>query len=240
MLSTEALVIKSTKYGDTSLILNVFTATKGLLPIMIKGVRKNLKTGAQILNPGSYIHCLIDYNAHRNFQYFKEFKPAQVFWNIQGDIIKNCVLIFCIEVLGEILIRDDDQPELFEFVLQFMQALDQAKSNSFQNFPFYFLSQIAQFLGYQFDQGYHWKTPYFNVVSGSFDSVPSAIHPIINQEESQLLSALVHADLNEISTISLNGKMRQYLQDIIILYLQIHTPYFKQIHSLAVLRAILN
>lgn len=240
MISTEGIIIKSTKYGDTSLILNIFTATRGLMPIMIKGVRSNLKSGAQLLNPGSYLSCLIDYNAHRNFQYFKEFKPAKVFWNTQGNIIKNCVLIFCIEVLGEILVEGDEQPELFDFIIEFFDRLNAASDNEFKNYPFYFLSEIAKFLGYQFDQGISSQTPYFNIYSGTYESSPSAIHPIMDQQESELLFRLVHSTLKEISTINLNGKMRQYLQDIILLYLQTHTPYFKTIHSLAVLRAILN
>ncbi len=240
MLSTEGLVLKSLKYGDTSLIIHVFTHKYGIVPIMVKGVRKNLKGSANILNPGSYLNCLINYNAQRNFQYFKEYNSAAVFWNTQADITKHCVFIFCIEILGEILVEGDEQPELFDFAIAFFHALDQSKSGTFNNYPFYFLGQIAEFLGYTFDNNYSHQNCFFNIFTGAFESSPSTLQPVVGAEQSQLLHELMQSDLANISNIKVKGVDRQALQDIIIQYLQIHTPYFKKIHSLEVLRAILN
>jgi len=240
MLSTEGVVLKSLKYGDTSLIIHVFTHKYGVLPIMVKGVRKNLKGSANILNPGSYLSCLINYNAQRNFQYFKEYKSAAVFWNIHADITKHCVFIFCIEILGEILVQGDEQPELFDFAISFFSALDEAEIGTFNNYPFYFLGQIAEFLGYTFDSNYSYQNCFFNIFTGTFESSPSVMQPVIGADHSRLLHELMQSDLTTISSIKIKGVDRQALQDIIIQYLQIHTPYFKKIHSLEVLRAILN
>lgn len=239
--STEALVIKSVKFSETSLILHLFTHKFGLVPIMLKGVRKSKKGQANIVNPGSYLQCTIDYQNQRNFQYLKDYKPAKVFWNIIGQIPKNCILIFCIEILQEILVEGDEQSDLFDFSINFFKYLDQIEDDKIANLPFYFLGKICFFLGYQIPLDYHpVDRPYFNIHQASFESSPSVMAPILQEEESHLLFQLLNANLEDIHQIKIKGITRQILQDTLIDYLRIHTPYFRKIKSLEVLRAILS
>ena len=59
ILSTQAIVLKTIKYGDSSLICRLFTKDQGKITIMAKGAWRPKNTSGAILEPMN--HILLDY-----------------------------------------------------------------------------------------------------------------------------------------------------------------------------------
>lgn len=240
-INSELLILKAIKYGETSLIVHAFSELFGKIAIMVKGVRKEKRGTASIYHPGNYLLCQLNYNQQRNFQYIKEAKLQNYFWDIPTNIPKNCILIFCIEILHVILQDGDIQEDLYFFMQDFLKNLDKEDNNKIANYPFYFLIYIAQFLGYKIDSfSYNPLHPYFNIHTASFEKYPSSLAPVIDIENSALIAKIADSNLEELKNLKITSEERRYLQDIILDYLHIHVPYFRKIHSLEVLRAVLS
>src|SRR5690625_850589 len=136
-INSELLILKSIKYRETSLIVHAFSEVFRKIDIMVKGVRKEKKGTASIYHPGNYLLCQLNYNQQRNFQYIKEAKLQNYFWEIPTNIPKNCILIFSIEVLYVILQAADVQEDLYLSLQDFFTNLAREAKNKMANYHFY-------------------------------------------------------------------------------------------------------
>ena len=59
ILSAQAIVLKTIKYGDSSLICRLFTKDQGKIAVMAKGAWRPKNTAGAILEPMN--HILLDY-----------------------------------------------------------------------------------------------------------------------------------------------------------------------------------
>ncbi|HRB69903.1 MAG TPA: DNA repair protein RecO, partial [Chitinophagales bacterium] len=71
---TEGIVLKTTKYSESSLIVKIFTKKHGLLSFMVQGVRssKNKQKG-NILQPLNCLNLEIYLKEQRNLNKLKEY-----------------------------------------------------------------------------------------------------------------------------------------------------------------------
>ena len=70
--STRAIVLNTHKYGDTSLICNLFSKDYGKLNIISKGACTLKNPNSAILQPMNYIEICYYYKSKRNIQFLKE------------------------------------------------------------------------------------------------------------------------------------------------------------------------
>ena len=62
LLSTEAIVLKSISYGDSSIISSILTKNYGKISIIAKGVKKNKSTSRVLLEPLTIVNITIATN----------------------------------------------------------------------------------------------------------------------------------------------------------------------------------
>ena len=70
--NSEALILNTRFYGDTSLICNLFTRKYGRLSIISKGARTLKNPNRAILQPAQFIDLHYYYKPGRNIQILKE------------------------------------------------------------------------------------------------------------------------------------------------------------------------
>ena len=56
IISTNAIVLKTIRYGDSSIISRLFTENHGKVSIIAKGAWRPKKTSGMILEPMKHIH----------------------------------------------------------------------------------------------------------------------------------------------------------------------------------------
>ena len=79
--NSEALILSSRPYSDTSLICNLFTKTSGRLSIISKGARTFKNPNRAILQPLQFIDLHYYYRPKRNIQLLKEASINTHFFN---------------------------------------------------------------------------------------------------------------------------------------------------------------
>ena len=89
---TKAIILKTTKYGETSLVVTAFTELFGVQTYMVNGVRSSKQANAKstYFQPGSMLEMVAYHNEQKTMQRIKEFKFAYLYTQIFSSVIKNC------------------------------------------------------------------------------------------------------------------------------------------------------
>lgn len=241
MHTTKGIVLKTVKYGETSLICTVFTELLGMQSYIVKGVRSAKAKGrkANILFAGSVLDLIVYEQANKNLQNIKEYQPHLIYQSIQEDVVKNGVVLFAMEVIKQLLATHDPQPELFEFLLEFLIQLDKDATTSIANYPLYFIIQSAKFAGYYLSGEYNDAHPFADIHEGRFSAHSSAYPPFITGSNAHLMSELNQASsLDAIQQIKMTAEERRNMMQYFLTFLQLHVPHFKELRTITVLTAI--
>lgn len=241
--NTKGIVLRAIKYGDTSLVVTMFTQQYGVQAYMVQGVRsqKSQRNRAGAFQPGTLLDLVVYNQPLKNMQRIREFQPAYIYSALQENVIRNAVLLFSAEILLRLLPEQAPLPALFDFAWEYLVALDKMPLAAVGNFPLYFIMQCSRELGFDLKGDYSADTPHLNLQEGGFTHHPPAAAPFMNDEDARALSALQQAGTyTALAGVELNGDMRLRLIDWYIGFLQLHTQHLSSIRSLSVLRAILH
>ena len=239
---TKGIILRTIKYGETSLICSVFTELLGLQSYMIKGVRtaKSRTNKANLLFPSSMLDMVVYHQPQKNLQLVKESQAAYLYHTLQENVVKNGVAVFAMEIVTQLLADHDPAPELFYFTEAFLKKLDAWKTQDIANFPLYFIIQAGKLAGYHLSGSYSAATPHADLHEGRYTGSVSRFPPFIEGREAEIISELNYAaDAEAISQVRMNNEERRQILHYFITFLQLHVAHFRDLKSLPVLTAIL-
>ncbi len=226
---TNGIVLRSIKYGDSSLITTIFTALLGTQTYMVQGVRssKAKQNRAGFFQPGMLLELVTYQQPQKNMQRIREFQAAYIYTGLQEDVVKNSISIFSVELLLRLLPEQAPLPALFDMAYEYFIALDKMSLHQVANFPLFFIIQCSKILGYDLKEA-------------ESDAHAASAMPI-NNDDAAVLNLLLAADnYADLEKITMNADTRLRLIDWYVAYLQKHTQHMGNLKSLSVLRAILH
>ncbi len=240
---TRGIVLRSVKFGESSLITTIFTEKEGVQSFLLKGIRKprsgQSRTG--LLQPGCLLDLVVFHNPAKNLQHIREFQSAWHGQSLQEDIVKNSISLFSIELLLRILPEAAPHPGLFQFAFDYFTRLDGTSIVACANFPLFFLVNCGRLLGYELNGAFSEATPYPNPETGCFTALPAVVPVQLTRDDVIALSGIISAlNINELSRTELSSSGRLRLIDWYLSFLQYHTQHMGAIRSLPVLQAVLH
>jgi len=241
--NTKGIVLRSVKYGDSSLVCTIFTGLYGVQTYMVQGVRSTRSNNnkAGLLQPSTLLDMVVYHKPNTNIQRIKEFQFAHLYTNLQQNIVKNSIALFSVELLLRLLPEQAPLPELFDLAFDYFIQLDAKQNDAVANFPLYFIIQCSRLLGYDIKGDYSKATPHLHLQEGSFTENSPVIPPYVNDEDAQVLSGLLQIQaLSGLGSINMNAAMRYRLLDWYVAFLQRHSQHMGQIRSLHILQTILH
>jgi DNA repair protein RecO (recombination protein O) len=240
---TKGIVLRAVKYGETSLILNIFSEIAGHQSYMIKGVRnaQSKTKRAGLLQAASLLELVVEHKPNRQLQHIREFQPSHIYQSLQEEVIKNSIAIYSVELLSKLLPHEVVMEDLFHFAYNYFLELDLAGTNEVGNYPLFFTIQCGKYFGYNILGHYTTNTPYLDAKEGVFSAQPPNSKTALNDEEIKIMATIINeAELQNLHLISLNSSTRNKLLDWYIEFLQHHTQHLSNIRSLEILRTILH
>ncbi len=238
--SSKGIVLRTIKYGETSVIVSILTELFGIQSYMVNGVRTSGKTSRlHFFQPSSILEMEVYHNELKNLQRIKDVRWNVLYKNILSDVTKNSVALFMVELLQKNLKQPETNQDLFRFCEDAFFQLDISDAAITANFPIYFSLQLAPFLGFRVQNNYSEKRNIFNVEDGNF----SEKNPITSAKESaeisyyisELLKAIHPQDLSE---IKMNGKTRSAILKIMESFYAWHLPEFGSMKTIQILSEI--
>lgn len=241
---TKGLVLRAVKYGDTSLVVTVFTESFGLQSYIVSGVRKSTKKGsgqANLFQPGALLDLVVYQQSTRSLNRIKEFQWGSWYKELFTSVPKHSVCLFMIEVLHRCLKQPEPNPDLFQFVEDCLISLDASPESVSANMPLFFAVHLSYFFGFRLMEERVGVDCWLDLREGRFVLEPP-IHTdqLPPAEAACVLQLLRVRHPGELAEIRLNRDIRRRLLQSLELYYQLHQPDFGSLRSLPVLRAVLE
>ena len=241
---TRGIVLRTVKYGETSVIVTIFTEIFGIQSYLVNGVRTSSKKGsgkANLFQPTSILDMVVYHNELKQLQRIKEFRWGYLYQHVLSDVRKNAVAVFMIELLTKCLKQPESNPELFYFVEDAFIHLDAASETVTANLPLFFALHLPVFFGFRFTDNYAEQYPFLDLQEGEFvKEQPRHPHFLDDKQAfvtSQLLKVQQPAELGD---IKLNHDFRRNLLHVFETYYALHVQDFGTMRTLPVLREILS
>lgn len=241
---TKGIVLRTVKYGETSLIVTIFTELFGIQSYLINGVRTSTKKGsgkANLFQPAAVLDMVVYHNELKQLQRIKEFKWAHLYQHILSDVKKNAVALFMVELLTKCLKQPEANHDLFYFAEDAFLHLDECSNSIAANLPLFFALHLAVFFGFRIDDSYSIKNSFLDLQEGNFVNEQPA-HPHFLEEKyaaitSQLLKVM---QPEELADIKLNHDFRRNLLYAYEKYYALHIQDFGRLKTLPVLKEIMG
>lgn len=239
---TKGIVLRSIKYGETSLVVTVFTDLFGVQSYMVNGVRTSKKTGnkASHFQPAAVLELVVYHNQQKNIQRIKEFKFAFLYQQLFSDVIKNNVALYIVELLYKCLKQPEQHSDLFNFCEDCLLKLDECNSTAAANFPLFFALHLPHFLGFKMNDDYSAKNAFFDLKEGYFVQEPPQHPYFIEGDGAKTIAGFLKVrQPDELKEFKLNKEMRRKLLLHCSDYYGLHIADFGQMKTLAVLKEVL-
>src|SRR6186713_1683387 len=92
---TRGLVFRFTRYGETSIIVNIFTAQFGLQGYMVKGVRSRMSKGKiALFQPLTLLDLVVYHRENANLMHIREARCLHPYEHIYRDVRKTSIALF--------------------------------------------------------------------------------------------------------------------------------------------------
>ncbi len=241
---TKGIVLRSVKYGETSLIVTMYTELFGLKSYLVNGVRTASKKGgakATFFQPAAILEMVAYHNDFNKLQRLREYRWDFLYQHILSDVRKNAVALFMVELLGKCLKQPESNPELFYFIEDALHHLDVANDAVTGNFPLFFALHLAVFFGFRVSDEYSEEKHYLDLQEGQFTEVqPAHQFYLLDREAAAVSEILKIMQPQELEQIFLNQDMRRRITHAIEQYYAFHVPEFGSLRTLPVLREVMS
>lgn len=232
------------RYGETSVIVTIFTETFGIQSYLINGVRSSSKKGggrAGLFQPAAILDMVVYHNELKNLQRVKEYRWGVLYQNIFSDIKKNAVSLFMVELLTKTLKQPEPNPDLFYFSEDAFIHLDKSSEAVMANFPLFFALHLAVLFGFRISDDYSEDLPFLDLQEGNFVATQPT-HPHFLEDKQAAITAqlLKVMQPEELEDIRLNAEFRRNLLFAYERYYALHIPDFGTMKTLPVLKEILS
>jgi len=148
MNRTRAIVLNHLRYGDSSLIVDLYTENRGKQTVFVKGVfSKKSRIRSALFLPLHLLEADLHHRANRQMQHISNVQIFCPFHDIPYNPVKGCVAMFIAEILQKTLKEEESNRELFDFLLHSIQTLD-LNEHGTANFHIVFLVHYSRYLGF--------------------------------------------------------------------------------------------
>lgn len=244
---TKGIVLKTVKYGETSLVVTIFTELFGIQTYMVNGVRTSKRPGSKAIlyQPAAILDMEVYHNEQKSMQRIRECTWSVVYQHVLSHVVKNSIALYMVELLYKSLKQPEENPTLFYFCEDAFTQLDAAEPQIAANFPLYFTLHLTDFFGFKINNNQpasiHEEHYFVDLIEGNFtDEQPAHAH-FMQGENAVITAELLNImQLHELDQLKLNSSKRRELllkyQD----YYALHIQDFGQLKTLQVLHEVLG
>lgn len=236
MTKTDAVVLRSFKYGDNKLIVDMFTRNDGRLSfIAAVAGRGRGKLKKQLFQPLSLLEVEYDLRPKVQLQKLVSATIATPYAEIPFDVAKLSVSLFLSEFLCRALNGERQGEPLFSYMADSLRWLDGARLGV-ANFHLVFLMRLSRFLGFFPNLDDYVDGDCFDLRSGCFCHVATLHADCLAPNEARQMRTMMRMNYQTMHLFRLSREERNRLLDVALRYYEIHLPDFPKLKSVDVLR----
>lgn len=241
--TTRGIVLRTTAYGETSVIALVYTELFGLQSYMVNGARGGKKgnTKVNLFQPASIIEMEVYHNDLKKLQRVKEARWHYIYRDILFNVYKNAIVLFMVELLQKTIRQPEQNADLYNFIEDALMELDRAGEKTAANYPLFFLVHLPEFLGFSIDDNFSHANPILDLRNGRFVATAPEHDHHTDAGTAEYICELLHVrHPAESDDIPLNNALRRKIMDAMLRFYQFHIHDFSHMRSLPILQDIFS
>ena len=233
---TEALVLHTVRYGDSRLIIDMFTRERGRQSFIVsigKGGRSAMRK--QYFQPLTLLVIECDLRPLEQLQRLRGAELLCPWQSLLTEPGKLTIALFVAEFLYYALRGEQKDERLFDYVRSSLEWLD-GRADRYANFHLVFLMRLSRFLG--FFPNLSPQESFFDLRASTFCATPPPHHDYLMPEEASRIRPLMRMDFATMHLFRLSRSERTRMLEIMERYYRLHLPAFPELRSLPVLHEL--
>ncbi len=146
IIRTEAVVLRSLDYGETSQIVTLLTRERGKIGVIAKGARRTKSQFGATLQPMAYTQVVFYYKPTRELQILSESSHVESFHRLRRDLTSITIGLRIVELVDAIVEEESPQPDVFTLTMRALRWLNRTEERAANLWPFVQL-RMAELLG---------------------------------------------------------------------------------------------
>ena len=238
LTKSQAIVLHSIKYGETRLIVDMFTRNFGRQSFIVsipKTPKGKIKK--QFFQPLTLLEIETDIRQNLQLQKLGDVRLATPFTSIPFEPDKLAISLFVAEFLYYALRSEQRNVLLYDYLEHSIMWLD-GQQNSFANFHLVFLLRLTRFLGFYPNLDDYEDGDYFDLRESEFMRNPPVHKDFLHPEEAKKVQLMMRMDFPTMHLFRMSHEERNRLLEVALKYYRLHLPDFPEMKSIEVLQAL--
>ena len=238
LTKTPAIVLHALKYGETRLIVDMFTRSYGRLSFIVslpKSPKGKIKK--QFFQPLTMLEIETDVRPRLQLQKLSDVRLLYPFSTIPFEPEKLAISLFLAEFLYYAVRGEQQNVPLFDYVTDSIQWLD-GQEGRFANFHLVFLMRLSRFLGFYPNLDGYTTGDYFDLRESIFSAQPPVHRDFLQPAEAEIVQLMMRMDYATMHLYRLSHHDRNRLLEVALTYYRLHLPDFPELKSLTVLQEL--
>lgn len=238
LIKTQGIVFRQIKYGETSLIVDIYTRNLGMQRYMVHGVRsRSAKTKANLYQVLTQLDLDVYHRQDRDLQRVRDCRLGFVYQQLPFDVRRGAVGMFIAEVARKTIRGSEENPALYEFLTQTLIHLDRS-THSIANTHLHFLIAFSGFLGFLPEEPLDGDRSFFDLQEGIYQREAPPHGYFLGPELSSLFARLQVSGLSDCHEVGMSRDARHRLLDKLIMFYRLHIDHLPDIHAHRILRTV--
>ncbi|MCF6137959.1 DNA repair protein RecO [Pseudalkalibacillus berkeleyi] len=225
LIKTEAIVIRTSDYGESNKVLTVYTKDFGKLGMMARGAKKTKSRLSSVSQLFTHAHFLIQKGS--GLGSLSQGEIINTFRGIKQDIIKTAYAAYMVELLDKVTDEHKPSPALFEFLSLSLTYLEEDIDPDVLKAIFEMKMLRLAGIGPQVDRcvlcGRKEGDFSFSISEGGFlcgqcrFSDERAV--ALSSQTARLLNLFYHIDLSRLGNVSVKKETKEMIAQILTTYI---------------------
>ena len=214
MNSKEFILLHTTRYGDSSIILHTLSKEYGRKGFFVKNISR--RCVSSVFFPLAILEADIDDHVRSRMPNVRNVSLRYALNGIRNNLKKGAISVFVSEVLFRVVKEGMQDSALYDMCERNILLLD-AMESDFSNFHLYFLMEFIIALG--------------------FSPAPEDLEPFMGEHLS-LMSDFISLPFSEAMLVPMSGGIRSELAERLLKYIEFHIESPVNVNSLKVLKEL--
>lgn len=237
-VKTKAIVLRTVKYGESRIIVDLLTREAGRVSMVCQLTKSGKgKIKKQLLQPMTMLDVAFDYRKNISLQHFQDLRIGQVYRSLLFDPYKLSITLFLAEFLIYATRDETDNRQLYDFIETSLLWLDNA-DGGFANFHLVFMLRISLFIGFYPNLDDYHEGCWFDLREGCFTPLRPTHNDCLKPDEAARMRTIMRMSLDNMHLFRMSRVERNRCAEIILYYYRLHQSDFPELRSLDVLREL--
>jgi DNA repair protein RecO (recombination protein O) len=151
IFKTDSIVLRSSRWSESSKIVHLFTPDKGYVKVIAKGALQQKSPFRGTLETLNLVEIVVSHKESRGLQLITSASLQNSFQKIRGDLEKTAIAFSIIELIQQLLRTHEPLREFFECTTLVLSQLNSSPESDLRIYLWHYMLNLSRSLGFGWD-----------------------------------------------------------------------------------------